>query len=197
MEDEKAADQPLRFLSSRIVYQNPWLRLREDLVRRGDAQEPYSVVERADSALVIPWSERENTVLLKQHRYPTQKHSWEFPGGAVASGETAGEAAARELCEETGIIADELEEIGVFHPVPALSHQSTTVFLARITDDRLRHSAKTMRVDDIIEMAIVPYGAVQEMVRTRTITDGLTLAGLALLESVRGLAASGGPAGLS
>ena len=44
-------------------------------------------------------------VLLVQRRNPPDAGLWGFPGGHVEPGETALEAAARELAEETGVIA--------------------------------------------------------------------------------------------
>ncbi|HWL55297.1 MAG TPA: NUDIX hydrolase [Paracoccus sp. (in: a-proteobacteria)] len=44
-------------------------------------------------------------VLLVQRRNPPDAGLWGFPGGHVEPGETALDAAARELAEETGVIA--------------------------------------------------------------------------------------------
>ncbi|MTH78937.1 NUDIX hydrolase [Paracoccus aestuariivivens] len=44
-------------------------------------------------------------VLLVQRRNPPDAGLWGFPGGHVEPGETALDAAARELSEETGVIA--------------------------------------------------------------------------------------------
>lgn len=47
---------------------------------------------------------RAGRVLLVQRRNPPDAGLWAFPGGHVEAGETALEAAARELAEETGVI---------------------------------------------------------------------------------------------
>lgn len=52
----------------------------------------YAVTEEAEPRLV----------LIRQYRYPLDAYIYELPAGLIDAGETAGEAAARELKEETG-----------------------------------------------------------------------------------------------
>lgn len=57
-------------VSSRVVYSNPWMTLREDVIRRPDGSEGvYSYVEEPDFALIIP-IDREGFHLVEQYRYP-------------------------------------------------------------------------------------------------------------------------------
>ena len=52
---------------------------------------------------------RAGSVLLVQRGTPPNVGSWGFPGGHVELGETAKQAAVRELAEETGVRAEALE----------------------------------------------------------------------------------------
>ncbi len=56
--------------------------------------------------------ENEKGELLLQKR--ADNHCWTFSGGAVELGEKVEEAAARELLEETGLVAEQLELFSVF-----------------------------------------------------------------------------------
>ncbi|MDE4134259.1 NUDIX hydrolase [Phaeobacter sp. QD34_3] len=63
-----------------------------------------------------------DSVILVQRRNPPSAGWWGFPGGHVEWGETALEAAARELHEETGVQARPLEyltNVDVILPDPA------------------------------------------------------------------------------
>lgn len=81
-------------------------------------------------ALVVPV--REGRVFVARRAPGTHlAGTWEFPGGKIAPGETPHDAARRELHEETGLVADALEPLGLFvheYPDRALRFH---VFLAR------------------------------------------------------------------
>ena len=95
----------MRQLSSRIVYQNAWMKVREDVVERLDGSTGiYGVVMKPDFAIVVPRGEG-GFWMVDQFRYPIQRRSLEFPMGSWP-GEPGGdqEALARtELAEETGL----------------------------------------------------------------------------------------------
>jgi 8-oxo-dGTP pyrophosphatase MutT (NUDIX family) len=119
-------------LSSRIVYENPWLRVREDDVRFRDGHESiFGVVEKRDFAVVIARDET-GVWLVQQYRYAVGGRYWEFPqGSAVAGATVSGEALARaELAEETGLRAERMQHLGRLFAGYGLSDHSFDVWLA-------------------------------------------------------------------
>ena len=65
-------------LSSRLVYENPWMRLREDKVRFASGHEGiYSIVEKADFSTIIPIHDDGKVQLVEQYRYPAAGRYWE------------------------------------------------------------------------------------------------------------------------
>ncbi len=101
-------------LSSRIVYRNPWMTVREDEIRHADGSPGiFGVVEKPDFALVLPrW--RDGFWLVEQFRYPVGRRAWEFPQGSWGAGSSGGQAelARQELAEETGLRAAGLTHLG-------------------------------------------------------------------------------------
>lgn len=82
------SDTTIRKLSSRNVYENPWMRLWEDVIERPDgSQGIYSYVDKPDFALVIP-VEQDGFHLIEQYRYPVSHRSWEFPKELCPTGKT-------------------------------------------------------------------------------------------------------------
>jgi NUDIX domain len=119
-------------LSSRIAYQNRWLRLREDQVRRRDGSEGiYGVVERTDFAAVVPLQDGRIT-LVEQYRYPVRARLWELPMGTweQAPGTDPALLAAAELREETGLVAGRMTYAGRMFQGPGYCSQIGHVFLA-------------------------------------------------------------------
>jgi 8-oxo-dGTP pyrophosphatase MutT (NUDIX family) len=122
----------IRQLSSRRVYESPYLRLREDAIEQPDGSRGiYGVVEKPDFALVVPW-DGERLHLVGQYRYPVASFEWEFPQGGVEGfvPERPSEIAARELEEETGLQADRLQHLGRLWHAYGFSQQGFDAFLA-------------------------------------------------------------------
>src|SRR5580704_3550286 len=108
-----ATPNPWRTLSSRTIYQNPWLTLREDKVIRPDGAEGiYSVVEIRPSCGIVAIDEDDRIALVGQWRYVHDRYSLEIPTGGSEQGETPLDAAKRELTEETGLTAKAWTALG-------------------------------------------------------------------------------------
>jgi len=167
-----------RILSSKLIFQNQWLSLREDIITHAGATFPYTVVERHNSVVVVPITPTSKTILLHHYRYPLKEKSWELPMGGIELGESQDTAARRELMEEAGVSANELDWIADYHPVPGLSPQRVSVFLARLEDQALEQAKISDKADDIENYMILSLHEAFEMARRGEITDGFTLAAL-------------------
>ena len=120
--------------SSRDIYKNPWIHIREDAVTRPDGSDGiYGVVEFTHFATgVVALDEKDQVVLVGQHRYPLNYYSWEIPeGGSLKKTDTVEAAAARELREETGIEAKRWDYLGCFALSNSVSDEVAHLFLAR------------------------------------------------------------------
>lgn len=73
-------------------------------------------------------------VLIRQYRPPAERLVFEFPAGLIDEGETAGQAAARELLEETGYVASTLRVFPAAYTTPGLSDETVFMILAEIDE---------------------------------------------------------------
>ena len=168
-------------LSSRQVYSNAWMSVREDAVRRADGSEGiYGVVDKPTFALVIP-RDGDRLHLVEQYRYPVQRREWEFPAGTAPGRAEIDPAvlAARELREETGLVAGRMEQIGKLHLAPGTSSQRGHVWLAtELTEGPPQREAS----EQDMRAAWFPTAELEKMVQAGEITDSPTLAAYLLLQ---------------
>jgi 8-oxo-dGTP pyrophosphatase MutT (NUDIX family) len=167
--------QPPRVTSTRVVYENRWLRLREDRLERADGTPGlYAYVEKPSSALIVPLEDG-HVWLIEQYRHPIRERFWEFPQGAWEDEPDAdAEALARgELAEETGLRAERVELIGSLYFAYGMSDQPVDVWRATGLEpgpQALEHTEADLRV------ARLPVGEVDAMVRDGRIRDAASVA---------------------
>jgi 8-oxo-dGTP pyrophosphatase MutT (NUDIX family) len=168
-------DATIQRISSRIVYQNPWMQLREDVIQRPDgSQGIYSYVDKPDFALIIP-VERGGFHLVNQYRYPVSRRSWEFPQGTLPDRQDGDptELAMRELVEETGLRSTHIRRLGYLYPAAGMSSQGCTVFVAEQLQAG-QHSREHEEQD--MHQCWFTKASFEDMIRDGTITDDSTVA---------------------
>jgi len=121
----------VRVTSSRVVYENRWMRVVEDRGVLPDGSPGlYGWVAKPPSALIVPVSDA-GVWLVEQFRHPVGERFWEFPQGAVEDGVLDPETLARtELAEETGLRAAAMEPLGRLHFAYGLTDQHVDVWRA-------------------------------------------------------------------
>jgi 8-oxo-dGDP phosphatase len=166
-------------LSTKTVYSDPWLSVRQDEIGRSDGSSgTYSVIEAADCALVIPL-DGHRVHLVEQYRHPIAGRCWEFPSGSTERLDAdANAAAARELREETGLSAIALRPLGVLDTMPSTLNQKCTVFVAT----GLTHGSPRRDLEEQdMRSAWFMRSEVEDLIRAGTIRDGKSIAAYALL----------------
>ena len=100
-----------------------------DLLKIGDKEMEYSYINIAEGVCVMPIY-KGKILCIQQYRFPVRSWEFEFPGGFIDEGETGAEAAARELKEETGLVADELVDLGCMFPSFGSTNEKIHMFAA-------------------------------------------------------------------
>lgn len=162
-----------RTLHSREIYDNAWINVREDDVVRPDGEAGiYGVVSMKNRAIgVLPVHADGTVTLVGQFRYTLDEYSWEIPEGGCAPDESILEAGARELREETGLIAHRWTSLGRIHLSNSVTDEEGFVFLATDLEQR---AAQPEGTEDL-QIRRVPFVQVLEMARSGEITDSMSL----------------------
>ena len=173
---------PWRTLSSRTIYRNPWLVLREDRVIRPDGAEGiYSVVEMRPSCGIVAINEDNQIALVGQWRYVHDRYSLEIPTGGSELGETPLDAAKRELLEETGLTAEDWTGLGTIDNSNGCTTDVAHVFLAR----SLTTGSSIPQGDEQVELRWMPFADAVAAVMEGKITESVSVAGILKTELLR------------
>jgi len=129
--------QSIITLSTREVYTNPWMRVREDQILRSNGKPGiYGVIDKDDSAIILPLdleadSGSGRVWLVEQFRYTIQQRCLELPQGGWEMGDIDPEELARgELKEELGLDAAQMTYLGTLWIAYGFANQKQHVFLA-------------------------------------------------------------------
>lgn len=138
------------------------------------------VIRHVGAVCVIPVTDNGDVIVERQFRYAIDSVITEIPAGKLeGKGEDRLEAAKRELREETGIIADEWTDLGVFYPAPAYSDEAITMYLAR----SLHYGERRLDDDEFLNVEKVPLTRLVDDVMNGRISDAKTQ--MAVLKAAR------------
>ncbi len=163
-------------LASKIVYDNPWITVREDhVINPGGGENQYGHVHFKNKAIaIVPLDADGNTWLVGQDRYTLGAYSWEVPMGGAADDEEPLAAAKRELKEETGLTARKWTNVMTLHLSNSITDEEGIVFVA----EELSEGAPEFDETEKLEIRKMPLTDALEMVNRGEITDAVSVAAL-------------------
>ena len=122
---------------------------------------------------VVPITDDGRIIMERQFRYPFNEVIWEIPAGKIDKGETDPLAAARrELREETGYEAENMEFIGMYYPSPAILSEKIYMYVAT----GLKKGEQELDEDEFLDVQELPLDTAIEMILKNEIPDGKTQA---------------------
>ena len=174
------SEVPWRQVSSRSIYANKWMSVREDVVALPDGRTTiYGVVSCGQCVGLLPLLDRDTVLLVRQYRYVAGRATWEMPTGGVHPGETLEQAAQRELAEETGHRARRLRRLSTYHTSKSVVDEIAHLFLAeglQKAEGAGRHG---------VHRGAPPFDAVLRMVLEGEIVDSMTVIAVLLVARQR------------
>lgn len=148
--------------------------VRENVTLENGVTIDLDIIHHPGASAIIPLTENNTLLMIKQYRHATRGFIWEIPAGTLDPDETPLQCAKRELIEETGFSAKAWQKLGETTPLPGYSDERIHIFLA--TD--LTPASQDLDMDEIIHVHRVSFDDAVEMVHRGEIEDGKTISGL-------------------
>jgi len=140
----------------------------------------FFVLDAPDWVNVIPLTPDEKVVCVRQYRAGTDTVTLEIPGGMIDPGDpTPTAAAAREMREETGYLADRYEDLGVVAPNPAIQSNRCHTICAV---DAYRDGPQALDGSEVIDVELVDLSDIPSLITSGRITHSLVVAAFYLLD---------------
>jgi len=169
---------PWTIRAERLMYQNPWMHVREyDVVKPDGKPGLYGVMEPRFVAVgICPVFGNGDTVLVGQHRFTLDAFSWELPEGGAPRGEDTLETARRELAEETGLSAAHYLPLTRLDMSNSVTSESAVAYLAW---DLIEGAPNREGSEADMEMKRLPLQTALAMAMSGEIRDAFSVAMLA------------------
>lgn len=161
-----------RGLTQESVYRGKMLKIRVDTVALPNGEiAQREIVEHPGAVAMVPLTDDGKVVLVRQFRYPINRVTLEIPAGKLEFGEEPEATCARELAEETGLQASNLERLAEVVVTPGYSNEKIAIYKAT----GLKRIEALSEADEFIEIVEVPLAEAIAMVRRGEIVDAKTV----------------------
>lgn len=162
---------PWKIKSSKNVYKNRWISVREDSVIRPDGKPGiFGVVTMLSGNSIIPMDKKGNVYLVKEYHYGVGRVTIEAISGGIEKYESKLAGAKRELKEEAGMTAKQWTYLGVVDPFTTVVKSENHMYLARgLSMGKSNHEGT-----ESIRIIKVPFKIALRWVKESKITHSAT-----------------------
>lgn len=141
------------------------------LVKLPDGTEDWREIVRHNGGAGVCVVRDGKICLVRQYRVALGRMTLEIPAGKLDPGEDPRVCAARELAEETGIVAGHLEPLAVSAGAPGFNNEKTRIFVA---SDLSQREARPDE-GELVDVVWVPIADMVEAIRAGLIEDAKTV----------------------
>ena len=164
---------PFEFIKSEILLKGRAFKIRRDTLKTPDGRETkLEIIEHGGSVVIVPIDNERNVLFVRQYRHATGGELLELPAGTRDEEEPYEVCAAREIREETGMEAGQLQRVGGFYLAPGYSSEFMVVFLAT----GLKHNPLPGDDDEFLQVEKIPVKDVAGFFEHSEVPDAKSLA---------------------
>lgn len=168
-----------RTLFSETVFDTEWIKVQKDKVELPDGKiiDDYYTWRERDVSQIVAVTKENKILFVKQYKHASGEICIEIPAGYVEPGEDFEEAAKRELLEETGYKATDVEYLGKLIHTPTKSPGIVKVFLAKNVE---HYSLQKLDEDEEIEILELSFHEARKMIESGEIWASGSIASIFL-----------------
>jgi ADP-ribose pyrophosphatase len=168
---------PFELIRSETLLQGRAFKIRRDYLKTPDGKETkLEIVEHGGSVVILPLDAQNNLLFVRQYRHAAGSDLLELPAGTRDKDEPYEVCAAREIREETGMEAGNLQKVGEFYLAPGYSTEFMAVFVAT----ELKENPLQADEDEFLDVEKIPLKKAFEMAERGDVPDAKSLAALLL-----------------
>ena len=171
-----------KIVSQKTVLKTELFNVREIELESGAGKRKiHHDAERTPVVSVFPLTDSYDIYLISQYRYSLNKTVLEAVAGYINKKETTIAAAKRELKEETGIEAQQFEEIARIQMAGSVFKGTINLFLAK----GLEMGDNDLDDDEEIAVVKIPLSVAIEKVMSGEINHSASMIGILMLDKLR------------
>ncbi len=161
-------------ISTETIYKGRIFDLQLAEIKESESEYKREIVAHHGSAVIVPVFADNTIALVRQYRHAAQKYLLEIPAGTLEENESPETGARREVEEEIGVIAGQIEKLTEFYVSPGFLTEKMHVFLAM----DLRESKQNLDADEFLSIERYSFGKAFEMIKSGEIEDAKTMVGI-------------------
>lgn len=168
-------------IKSEYIFKGRVITLRKDEVRLfNGSTSTREIIEHNGGVGVVAVNEKNEITLVKQYRKPYEEVIIEIPAGKLEKGEEPIDCAIRELEEETGNIAQEVQLLNIIYPSPGYSSEKLYIYFCKKMESGTVH----LDEDENVETFEIPFEEAVEMIKNGQIKDAKTVVGILMVKDI-------------
>jgi ADP-ribose pyrophosphatase len=166
------APKEWKIISSKKAYSNEFLYVYEDKFDLNGIEKIYIRGIRKDYSTIVPFISKDEILMIKSYRHLVDSIEIEVPSGYIDEGETAEQAAIRELKEETGYKAKDIISIGSYTLDYSMFKQKGNIFMAYGLD---KEQAQSLGIMEKIDVEIIKIKEIEKLLLQGRISNAASI----------------------
>ena len=179
--------EKLEIISSEQIYHGRVFDVTVATIREDDQTYKREIVNHPGSAVIIPVFDNGTVALVEQYRHPARRFMLEVPAGTLSPGEPPEDGARRELEEEVGVRAGQMEKLSEFFVSPGFLEEKMWLYLAT----KLTETKQSLDDDEYLKIRRIPLLRAMQMITDGEIEDAKTIIGIMLTAQRLGIGTTG------